>query len=164
MTDERVASGAARAPRSGGRGRATRHAAPTSRAMLASMSLAATATIVAALALSAQHTAPTGPPKVELDTTSGATAARVGTVAAGAATSPAVPASDVTGPTIPSAAAPPSGSGSSSSAVAVAAVPTAPAPSGATAATAPPTTSAPTTVVTAPRATTTTTAARTRAS
>ncbi|MBU3702546.1 MAG: hypothetical protein FGM58_10935, partial [Acidimicrobiia bacterium] len=80
MTTETSPVGRAGAPR-----RRSGTVAPASRAMTAGISLAATASIVAALALSAQSPASGAPSTVELDVTSGARPSSTPVVDTGAA-------------------------------------------------------------------------------
>lgn len=159
MTTETGPVRAARAPR-----RRSGTVAPASRAMTAGISLAATASIVAALALSAQSPASGTPSTVELDITSGTRVGSDPVVDTGAATPGGQPpaaegSATVAAPTAArpgGATTPASGSTAPAAATPTTAAPTPVNPPP----TSPPVTTTPTTV----RSTTTTTAPRTRAS
>lgn len=146
--------------------------APASRAMTAGISLAATASIVAALALSAQSSATGGPSTVELDVTSGTRAGSDPIVDTGPAVSveqssaPSGSVAATVGPakTGGTSTAAPSPTSPASAPVTSAPVAVAPAPSANPTPSPPPTSPPVTTTPTTARPTTTTTAPRTRAS
>ena len=160
MTTDSGRVGGARTPR-----RRSGTVAPASRAMTAGISLAATASIVAALALSAQSPASGAPSTVELDVTSGARPGSAPVVDTGAATAVEPPPPVAVGSTsvaVPQATT--SGTATTPATGATAPVTATPVTVAPTPDTPPPTSPPATTTPTTVRPTTTTTAPRTRAS